>query len=117
MNIQIQAQDFPLTAELQEHVQRRIAYALNHGRDLVARIIVRLTDVNGPRGGKDKRCSIELRLKGAPTLTIEDTEADLTIAIDRAIERAGRTLDRRLARRREIPAVSLRQVPLAQENA
>jgi ribosome-associated translation inhibitor RaiA len=30
---------------------------------------------------------------------IEDTEADLYMAIDRAAERAGRTLQRRLARR------------------
>ena len=105
MNIQIHAQDFSLTAGLREHVTRRLAYALNHGPDDISRVVVRLSDVNGPRGGVDKRCGIEIRLKGTPAVTIEDTEADLYVAIDRAAERAGRTLDRRLARRREIVAV------------
>lgn len=103
MNIQIHAQDFTLTEGLREHVTRRLAYALNHGRDSVSRIVVRLCDVNGPRGGVDKRCGIEVRLKGAPAVAIEDTEADLYVAIDRAAERVGRTLDRRLARRRDHP--------------
>ena len=106
MHIQIQTQDFPLTEELREHVHRRLSYALNHGSERLSRVVVRLADVNGPRGGLDKRCSIELRLKGAQALTIEDTEARMGVAIDRAAERAGRTLDRRLARRRQINALS-----------
>jgi ribosome-associated translation inhibitor RaiA len=62
---------------------------------------VRLSDVNGPRGGEDKRCHIEVRLRGMPDVVIVDTEADLYVAIDRATERAGRALVRRLERRRE----------------
>ena len=113
MNIQIHAQDFTLTAGLREHVARRLAYALNRGQDIVSRIVVRLSDVNGPRGGVDKRCGIELRLKGTSAVAIEDTEADLYAAIDRAADRAGRTLNRRLSRRREFPVVSMsRQPPL-----
>ncbi len=111
MNIQIHAQDFNLTEGLRDHVARRLAYALNHGRDSVSRIVVRLSDVNGPRGGVDKRCGIEIRLKGSTAVAIEDTEADLYVAIDRAAERAGRTLDRRLARRREFTVVSATRLP------
>lgn len=106
MNLKIQAQDLPLTDELHQRVTTRLAYALNHGRDLVTRIVVRLSDVNGPRGGKDKCCGIEVRLKGAPALIVEDTQADLRVAIDRAAVRIGRTLDRHLARRRTFLAVS-----------
>ena len=106
MNLKIQAQDLPLTDVLRQHVATRLAYALNHGRDVVTRIVVRLSDVNGPRGGKDKCCAIEVRLKGAPALIVEDTQADLHVAIDRAAERIGRTLDRQLARRRAFLTVS-----------
>lgn len=115
MILQIQAHDFTLTTGLREHAAARLAYALNHGRDIVTRIIVRLSDVNGPRGGVDKCCGIEVRLKGAPTLIIEDTQADLYVAIDRAAERIGRTLDRRLARQRDFPAVSMARQPLPAE--
>ncbi|MBK9022075.1 MAG: HPF/RaiA family ribosome-associated protein [Sulfuritalea sp.] len=109
MHIQIHAEHFALTEGLRDHVAKRLAYALNHGRDIVSRIVVRLSDVNGPRGGIDKRCGIEVRLKGASTIAIDDTEADLYVAIDRAAERTGRTLDRRLARRHDLatrPAIA-----------
>jgi putative sigma-54 modulation protein len=92
MNLQIQAQNFPLTDGLREHVSTRFAYSLNHGRDVVTRIVVRLSDVNGPRGGADKCCGIEVRLKGAPPLVVEDTQTDLYVAIDRAADRMGRAL-------------------------
>ena len=115
MNLQIKAQDFTLTDGLRQHVSTRLAYALNHGRDIVTRIVVRLSDVNGPRGGVDKCCGIEVRLKGAPALIIEDTQTDLYVAIDRASERIGRTLDRRLARQRGFPAVSMARQPLPAE--
>ena len=102
MQIQIHADDFDLTEGLRDHVAKRLAYALNHTRDIVVRIVVRLSDVNGPRGGVDKRCGIEVRLKGASAIAIDDTQADLYVAIDRAAERTGRTLDRRIARRHQL---------------
>lgn len=110
MHIQIHSDDFSLTEDLRDHIVRRLAYALNHGRDMVSRIVVRLSDVNGSRGGVDKRCGIEIRLKGDSAITIDDTQADLYVAIGRAAERAGRTLDRRLARRHRF--VTTGTVPL-----
>ncbi|EXI65156.1 MAG: Dark-response protein 21 [Candidatus Accumulibacter adjunctus] len=113
MNLQIQSHDFALTEGLRQHVETRLACALNHGQEVVTRIVVRLADVNGPRGGEDKSCSIEVRIKGAPALVVEDTQSDLYVAVDRASGRIGRTLDRYLARRREaaMPAASQQPSP------
>ena len=99
MQIQIHSDDFALTEGLREHIVRRLSYSLNHGGDLISRIVVRLADVNGPKGGVDKCCGIEVRLKGRSAITIDDTQSDLYVAIDRAAERTGRTLHRRIARR------------------
>lgn len=101
MQLDIQCRGFDLTDSLRDYAKKRLAYNLNCGDSHIARVIVRLSDINGPRGGKDKRCHLELRLKGLPEVVIEDTEADLYVAIDRAAERAGRALLRCLARQRE----------------
>lgn len=106
INLKIQAHDLPLTDGLRQHVATRLADALNYGRDIVTRIVVRLSDVNGPRGGEDKCCDIEVRLKGAPALIAEDIQSDLYVAIDRASERVGHALDSQLARRRDFPLMS-----------
>lgn len=101
MQMDIQSHGFSLTDGIRDYVMKHLAYALAHGDESIMRVIVRLSDINGPRGGDDKRCLIEVRIKAAPAVVIEDTEADLYRAIDRAAERAGRTLARRLARQRE----------------
>ncbi len=104
MNVQIDANEFPLTDRVREHIAWRIAYATSHGPEAVSRIVVRLTNVSGPRGVLYKCCAVQLRLKNAQSLAIEDVQADLDVAIDRAFERVSRSLQRRLVQRRDFAA-------------
>ena len=111
MNIHIQARGFALTDSLREHVERRLRFALGWADDRLRQVSVRLSDENGPRGGEDKRCRIQIAFSGAPGMVIDDTEADLYVAIDRAADRAGRSVARRLERQRDgrqgpLPAVA-----------
>lgn len=98
MQIDIQARDFSLTDALQQHTQRRLHFALSRTDEHLRRVQVRLSDVNGPRGGRDKRCQLRLVISGMPDLVIEELDADLYAAINRASARAGRSLIRRLKR-------------------
>ncbi len=99
MRLDIQARGFDLTEGLRGHTERRLQFALNWASHDVRTVSVRLFDINGPRGGSDKRCRIQIPLSGWQDVVIEDTQSDLYVAIDRAAERTGRTLDRRIARR------------------
>jgi ribosomal subunit interface protein len=98
MHIDIQAQNFSITEPLTAYVMRRVNFAFSSRYDQIIRINVRLLDINGPRGGVDKRCRIHINLPRIKDIVIEDTEPDLYTAIDRAMDRAGRTLNRRLER-------------------
>jgi ribosomal subunit interface protein len=104
MQIDIQALNFALTQGLRGHIERRLAFALSTRDEQIQRIRVRLTDINGPKGGEDMCCHIQVTLNGLPDVVVKDVEADLYTAIDRAADRTGRTvsrqLDRRLARQR-----------------
>lgn len=91
----------PLTKALRDHAERRLRFALGWADDRLRRISVRLSDENGPRGGEDKRCRIRIAFAGAPSVVIEDTESDVYVAIDRAADRAGRSVARRLERQRD----------------
>jgi ribosome-associated translation inhibitor RaiA len=96
MQIAIQARGFPLTDALKNHTHTRLGFTLSHAADRIRRVGIRLSDLNGPRGGVDKRCLIEVRLDGLPTVVIEDIQTDMYAAIDRAVGRAARTIMRRL---------------------
>lgn len=107
MQFDIQAQGFTLTDGLRDHAERRMEFALDWARHEVSRVVVRFSDINGPRGGNDKRCQVRIPIPRMRDVVVEDLSADLYLAMDRAIERAARTLERRLARQREFgPALA-----------
>lgn len=98
MQIDIQSRGFSLTDALHNYTQRRLHFAMSYCSDHINRLVVRLSDVNGPRGGADKRCRIEIVLAGIPNVVVEDIEVDMYAAIDRACDRARRTVVRRVDR-------------------
>ncbi len=101
MQIEIQARNFPLTQAMRSHVERRLGFALSTRHEHIQRILVRLSDINGPRGGHDKCCQIQVVLPQLADVIVEDTESNLYSAIDRAADRASRTVARKLARQRD----------------
>jgi len=101
MQIDIQARQFPLTDALRSHAEWQLRFALTYFDNHIKRVVMRLFDINGPSDGTEKRCHLQVVLAGLPDVVIEDTEADLYVAIDRATDRAGRTVERRLARQRD----------------
>ena len=107
MQIEIQAINFPLTQAIRNHVERRLDFALSTRHEHIQRILVRLSDINGPRGGHDKCCQIQVVLPQLADVIVEDTESNLYTAIDRAADRASRTVARRLARQRDKTTRSL----------
>ena len=96
MQIAIQAHGFPPTDTLEMHIQDRIRFTFSRVTNRVRRVLVKLSDINGPRGGVDKRCLIEVRIDGLSSTVIQDVQNDLHIAIDRAAGRAARSVLRRL---------------------
>ena len=60
---------------------------------------MRLEDLNGPRGGVDTRCRIIVDTRTGGPIAAEAVDVDLVPAVDRAVDRAARSLARTPARR------------------
>ena len=100
MNIDIQSQGFPLTSALSDHAKRRLRFVLTRRSDRIQRVIVHLGDRNGPRGGIDKFCRIQVYLVDAQVAVIKDIGLDMYAVIDRAADRVGRVVGKHLERSR-----------------
>jgi len=100
MNTNIQARDFSLTDALNVHIRDRINFQFASCSDRIQCISIRLSDVNGSSGG-DKYCKVTVTLPGLEEIVVEEVQADLYVAISRAMDRASRTLHRRLERMRD----------------
>lgn len=102
MIVDIQSRPFSLTSPLRRYVRNKIQSSIEARTDAIQRIDVRLSDINGPHGGIDKRCHIHLVIPQQAAIVIKDTQENLYIAIDRAIARAREVLDRKLSRKRQL---------------
>jgi ribosome-associated translation inhibitor RaiA len=84
----------PQATDLRDLTERRVRFVLRRLGWLVPRAEVQLTDVNGPRGGIDKRCQIELKTEGAGSVVVASMASDWRTALDNALARAARYLMR-----------------------
>lgn len=117
MRIVIQANGFVLTEALKSYTEQRLSMALGWAGDRMRKLAVSLSDINGPRGGIDKRCRILVQLGKGQEVVIEDTEADLYLAIDRAAERADRAVVRRIERIRDFAHTRMQSNPATVRDA
>ena len=98
MQIDIQTFRVALSSEHREQIRRRASFALARLRARIARDEVRLSDINGKRGGVDKQCRVLVTLTHGPAAVVEDLDADLPTLIDRVLARAGRVAAKRIER-------------------
>jgi hypothetical protein len=78
---------------------RRLGFALGRFGESVGDVIVQFSDSNGSGDGIDKCCQIQVGLPRG--VKVVETDADLFVAVDRAADRAGRSVARALARDRD----------------
>jgi len=71
---------------------------------------VHLSDINGPLGGIDQRCQIELMTDGGPPIVVTSLAKDWFSALQSALTRATQSLLHNWQRSRKPRASSLRLV-------
>lgn len=96
-------------AAMRDLAVRRIRFAMRRMTWLVPRATVQLSDINGPRGGIDKRCQLLLKTEQGGLINVTSVASDWRSAIDVALERAIRVLRRLWQRRQDRRAPDRRQ--------
>ena len=101
MEVEIRIKDTDLADAVRTYAARRIRFALGRCASRVGRVIVRISDISGERGGVDQCCHISAEVLPSGKVVLQQTDADLFSAIDRASERAGQALRRDIQRSRK----------------
>lgn len=102
MRIDLRCDGVEAAPGLQDYVARRMRFAVGRFRDHIQWARVKVADVNGPRGGADKRCVVQLRLRNLPDVVFAITQLDVRAAVDEAADRVSRVLAQRLRRNRRV---------------
>ena len=98
MRLEIRRRRLEVSASLRAHIERRLRSALGGFARHVGRVRVYLRDVNGPRGGVDKSCRIEVHLPGRRAVRAAVVDADAYAAIAAAAHRVAQGVARAVER-------------------
>jgi len=96
----IEGRGVRITQAGRSHVQRTVSMSIGRFIRHIRSIVVLLEDVNGPRGGIDKRCRLDLRLRPSGRLSSSANSTDIGVAVMKAARRARALLQRRRQRAR-----------------
>jgi ribosome-associated translation inhibitor RaiA len=84
MKLSIRTRIIEVTDALRDLISRRLKFALDTFGDRVTTASVYLADVNGPRGGVDKTCQIQIAVRGVGDIVVKRNGVTAEAALTRA---------------------------------
>ncbi|MGF6935734.1 hypothetical protein OKW41_004896 [Paraburkholderia sp. UCT70] len=80
---------------LRGFARQRIRFVFRRMDWLISKATVSMSDINGPRGGLDKRCQVQVQTPDATPVVVTSIARDWRGALDLALARAARSIIRR----------------------
>ena len=91
----LEASDF-----LRDHALRRAQFHMSRFGTEVSSVVVRIADINGPKGGIDKRCQVTVKGPLFGSTNLDEESADAYAVVDGALERVSRVVGKAIERAR-----------------
>lgn len=118
MSIDVQWSNLESNEKSKRAIARQLRVLMWRFRSFVIRVRVSFSDVNGPRGGVDKRCIVSAKLRSPGEITIITEKNDFLPAFQASISRLIRAILREIVKQREMPIrINRRMKKIEQENA
>ena len=84
-------------------VKRLLKFSLSRFEGAVTRVKIRFSDVNGPKGGIDKRCRISAKLRTGGQVVVSGEGEYYIEALSHSLERLVRSIRRKIEKRQSYP--------------
>ncbi len=117
MKISIKAHRLKIDKQKNAAMERRLRFALGRFGASVKEVRVRLTDLNGPKGGVDKECLIIVRLQKGGEVIVQGSGKDCTATLNYCADRISRAVERDLSRNRTASIRRMRRKQSAEQEA
>ena len=103
MHLEMNHRQAGLNDEVAHRAERLLRFAMSRFTGTVTRVKVTFIDVNGPKGGFDKRCRLTAKLKVAGQVEVQHGGHDYTEALSHCLDKLTRAIRRDVDRRRTGP--------------
>ncbi|MGB0716015.1 MAG: HPF/RaiA family ribosome-associated protein [Phycisphaerae bacterium] len=102
MKLSISGNSPDIDSELKEFIRKKLDQSLGRFASRIRQVSVSLIDLNGPRGGVDKKCRLEAQFVRSGSIDAEVTDTEFEPAAHRAADRLARRIRDLHNRRRTI---------------
>jgi len=100
MRIRVRQHGVQLEDSFRSYISHRVYAHLGRLAHEVVTVLVRIGDLNGPRGGVDKRCHVTVRGPCFGIAVVDDRHASPYAAVDSAVRRVATAVGRKIGRAR-----------------
>ncbi len=100
MQVEVKFRGLESSDAVRAHAHRRVRFQLGRFGHQIHRVLIRLEDVNGPKGGVDTRCQVTVHGPELGSKVLDELSTDPHSAVDLAITRLARSVARQLGRGR-----------------
>lgn len=94
----VHTQGVPIHAPLEKYLHAKLGARLGKYTSHIERVTARFVDINGPRGGIDTECRIQVVLVSRPTILVTSRGRDARRAFDAVLQSLTRAVGRDLER-------------------
>ena len=102
MDMRMTGNNISISPALKTYTERRLLSASGGTSPEFDEVDVRLSDVNGPRGGIDKACGIRVVLPRGGVVFVRAIGGDAYATVDKAMSRLRLAIARRIGRHRSM---------------
>jgi ribosomal subunit interface protein len=98
MEMSVKGHHLDVSESLRAYAKRRVTLVLGEFANRLTGVDVRISDVNGPRGGVDKTCAMTLQVRGVGVVFVQARGSNAYSTVDSAASRVRSALVTRLGR-------------------
>jgi ribosome-associated translation inhibitor RaiA len=104
MDIDVRGRNLSLSVPQRDLAGKRVSSALDRFERRLRRVAIVIEDVNGPKGGADKRCRIRATGERGFAVQAQGTDISVLAAVDRAADAIARNVSKAVGRQRDFAA-------------
>lgn len=107
MKIDIRSNNVQIGSAFKSRVKDKIRRLFLRSGSKIENVVISLSDVNGPKGGLDKQCKIQLKIDGAGSILTSSRHQSVYQAFAASMRKAGIALSRTQEKARSIKRTPL----------
>lgn len=108
MQVFIRSNGIEMTEALNEYIKNRLEFRLSRFTNLITKVVVSVSDENGPKGGIDTACTIRIKTDSSSELIVKNKQKDVYTAVANAVTASRQLIARHTKRLKLIKRKSIK---------